>query len=163
MVSAHRVQRAAAGLAIASRVTRRASRACPSAAHSRASPSLCAARRQGEHAKSRRQGRECRALAPSAPVVVSATSSAPHAAPLARPAHALALPAAQESKDTGGGGSKGMAERKGAGALSIICTICKSSFMAGQSDSQLQAHVDSKHAKVADGFKTCFPDRAPKE
>ena len=44
-----------------------------------------------------------------------------------------------------------------AGNLSIVCQICRTGFMASQSRSQLQAHVDAKHAK--DGsYDKCFPD-----
>ena len=50
--------------------------------------------------------------------------------------------AAEEGK--GGGGAAGMAERRGAGALSVICAICRSSFMAQQTREQLMTHVDSK-------------------
>ena len=64
-----------------------------------------------------------------------------------------AIRAAEEGK--GGGGASGMKER--AGNLSVVCQICRTAFMASQSRSQLQAHVDAKHAK--DGsYDKCFPD-----
>lgn len=54
--------------------------------------------------------------------------------------------AAAESEGKGGGGAAGMASR--AGNLAIVCTVCRTGFMAAQSRSQLQAHVDSKHSKT---------------
>jgi hypothetical protein len=36
-----------------------------------------------------------------------------------------------------------------------ICELCKTSFNARAPKSQLQEHVDSKHAKL--GFAPCFP------
>jgi hypothetical protein len=60
--------------------------------------------------------------------------------------------AAQEGK--GGGGSAGAAERRGTAALTTICQICRTSFMAQQTKEQLQAHVDSKHSKET--FAKCF-------
>jgi hypothetical protein len=48
-----------------------------------------------------------------------------------------------------------MAERKGAGALTLVCNICKSSFMSNQSRVQLMEHVSSKHDKKT--FEECFP------
>jgi len=59
--------------------------------------------------------------------------------------------AAEEGK--GGGGAAGMAQRNG--ALSVVCQICRTSFMATQSKAQLQAHVDAKHA--AGDFDKCAP------
>ena len=60
--------------------------------------------------------------------------------------------AAQEGK--GGGGADAAAVRRGAGALTTICQICRTSFMSQQTKEQLQAHVDSKHAKET--FAKCF-------
>lgn len=51
-----------------------------------------------------------------------------------------------------------MLERKGVGAMSLTCTICKTGFMANQSDAQLQTHIDSKHPKSS--MAECFPGRA---
>ena len=65
--------------------------------------------------------------------------------------------AAQEGK--GGGGADAAAVRRGAGALTTICQICRTSFMSQQTKEQLQAHVTSKHAKEA--FEKCFRAWAP--
>jgi hypothetical protein len=71
--------------------------------------------------------------------------------------------AAQEGK--GGGGADAAAVRRGAGALTTICQICRTSFMSQQTKEQLQAHVDSKHAKetFAKCFRACLgrPFRVP--
>ena len=54
----------------------------------------------------------------------------------------------------GGGGASGMKERSG--NLTIVCSICRTSFMSAQTRSQLMTHVESKHSK--DGYDKCFPD-----
>ena len=58
----------------------------------------------------------------------------------ARAREDAAKKAAAEGK--GGGGAKGMAERNA--GLSLVCQICRTSFMSTQSNQQLMAHVDSK-------------------
>lgn len=75
-----------------------------------------------------------------------------NASKTARAREDAAKRAAAEGK--GGGGAAGAAERRGAGALTVICQICRSSFMAQQTKEQLQAHVDSKHSKET--FEKCF-------
>ena len=54
--------------------------------------------------------------------------------------------AAAEAEGKGGGGAAGMAAR--AGNLAIVCTVCRTGFMAAQSRAQLQTHVDAKHSKT---------------
>lgn len=63
--------------------------------------------------------------------------------------------ASAEAEGKGGGGAAGMQAR--AGTLAIICQVCRTGFMASQSRAQLQAHVDSKHAKTHN-YDSCFPD-----
>ncbi|DBA74102.1 hypothetical protein WJX79_002204 [Trebouxia sp. C0005] len=56
------------------------------------------------------------------------------------------------------------AKRRGAGsqlkqnaaAQSVVCQICRASFMCTASATKLQEHVDSKHSK--NGFAACFPE-----
>lgn len=56
------------------------------------------------------------------------------------------------------------AKRRGAGsqlkqnaaAQSVVCQICRASFMCTASAVKLQEHVDSKHSK--NGFEACFPN-----
>jgi hypothetical protein len=60
-----------------------------------------------------------------------------------------------EDKKVGGGGAAGKEARTTlAGART--CVLCKSPFNPRAPRTQLQEHVDSKHAKQ--GFAACFPD-----
>ncbi|KAL7068350.1 putative small conserved protein [Cryptosporidium serpentis] len=40
--------------------------------------------------------------------------------------------------------------------LSIVCNVCKHSFMCTANRSTLELHVDSKHPKLT--FSQCFPN-----
>lgn len=62
--------------------------------------------------------------------------------------------AAASSAGVGGGGAAGMQARSG--NLSVICSVCRTSFMASQSRAQLQAHVDAKHSGKST-YELCFP------
>ena len=41
-------------------------------------------------------------------------------------------------------------------ALTLICQICRTSFMSTSDHATLKTHTDAKHAKEA--FSKCFPD-----
>ncbi|KAM7453497.1 hypothetical protein BLSTO_05754 [Blastocystis sp. subtype 1] len=64
----------------------------------------------------------------------------------------------EANKPQGGGGQAGKASRTGANAPKVYCHICRTEFMASQSNEQLQGHVDNKHPKNT--FADCFPERA---
>jgi|LauGreSBDMM110SN_4_FD.fasta_scaffold656714_1 hypothetical protein len=59
-----------------------------------------------------------------------------------------------KDEKVGGGGAKGMQERKGGGEK-VQCVICRSEFNAKAARQQLQDHLDSKHSKNT--FAECFP------
>ncbi|OSX81553.1 hypothetical protein BU14_0014s0102 [Porphyra umbilicalis] len=40
-------------------------------------------------------------------------------------------------------------------AMSIICTVCKQSFMCTMAEASLRQHAESKHPKST--FELCFP------
>ena len=64
----------------------------------------------------------------------------------------------EANKAQGGGGLAGKASRTGANAPKVVCQVCRTEFMASQSDSQLQGHVENKHPNKT--FADCFPERA---
>ena len=55
------------------------------------------------------------------------------------------------------GGAAGKAARTGAGAPKMVCTVCKTEVSATAPLKLLTEHTDSKHAKLADAVKVCFP------
>jgi hypothetical protein len=57
----------------------------------------------------------------------------------------------------GGGGSAGIAERKG--ALNVVCAICMAPFISSKMKAQLNSHHTSKHARQS--FAECFPGIDP--
>jgi hypothetical protein len=58
----------------------------------------------------------------------------------------------EKAKKAGGGQSQLASNAK---ASSILCNICKQSFICTAKGAVLQAHVDSKHAKLS--IAECFP------
>lgn len=63
----------------------------------------------------------------------------------------------REKEKVGGGGAAGKAARTGAGAPKLSCTVCKTEVAASAPLKTLTEHTDSKHAKLADAVKVCFP------
>ena len=55
------------------------------------------------------------------------------------------------------GGAAGKAARTGAGAAKLVCAVCKTEVSATAPLKLLTEHTDSKHAKLADAVKVCFP------
>ena len=72
----------------------------------------------------------------------------PSLSPSPRPAPPARTPA---------GGAAGKAARTGAGAAKLQCTVCKTEVSATAPMKLLVEHTDSKHAKLADAVKVCFP------
>jgi hypothetical protein len=69
----------------------------------------------------------------------------------------------KERKATEGKATKMTPEQKKkseADRNAYVCAVCKQSFMVNAKVSQLQQHVDAKHAKQAGGLLHCFPAAA---
>jgi len=84
-------------------------------------------------------------------------------APLSTPFHSPTCPSLSPSlrpappARTPAGGAAGKAARTGAGAAKLQCTVCKTEVSATAPMKLLVEHTDSKHAKLADAVKVCFP------
>jgi hypothetical protein len=59
------------------------------------------------------------------------------------------------AKKAGGGTSQKDSNAK---ALSIVCQVCRQSFLCNMTVPKLKEHSDSKHPKVT--FADCFPEQA---
>eukprot|EP00884_Botryococcus_braunii_P000319 jgi/Botrbrau1/10288/Bobra.0120s0010.1 len=51
--------------------------------------------------------------------------------------------------------SKGSQLKANAAAMSLLCQVCRQSFMCTSTRQKLEEHVQSKHEKQ--GFEACFP------
>ena len=62
-------------------------------------------------------------------------------------------PAAHAALCPPAGGKSQLADN--AKAMSIVCNVCRQSFLCNMTAAKLKEHTDSKHAKLP--FEQCFP------
>ncbi|PSC69625.1 small conserved [Micractinium conductrix] len=67
---------------------------------------------------------------------------------------AMARAKAQEKAKGASGGKSQLKDN--AKALSIVCNICRQSFLCNMTEAKLKEHSDSRHAKNT--FADCFPN-----